>query len=278
MAKRKYLISIWEYDSNRILYSLKGTKRMLVTLLVSTIVLLIILIYVLTALTPIKYTIPGYPSEASRQQAMESLARTDSLERVISLWNLQMTNIRRIVDGREPLPFDSISIVKQNTEISDATRALYSGSDSLIRNEVLNQEKTDYSRKKRGPATSIEGLHFFTPIQGIITQQYDKAINHPYLDIASEEGSIVYSVLDGTVVAAFWDELTGNNIMIQHSNDILTICKHNEKLLKKTGDVVRSGEPVAIVGNTGKISTGTHLHFELWYKGEAINPENYIKF
>lgn len=278
MAKRKYLISIWEYDSNRILYSLKGTKKMLVTLLVAAVVLIITVVYLLTALTPIKYTIPGYPSEASRQQAMESLARTDSLERVISLWNLQMTNIRRIVDGREPLPLDSISVEKQNTEISDATRALYAGSDSLIRKEVINQERIDISKKRRGVSTSIEGLHFFTPVKGVITQQYDKAINHPYLDIAAEEGTIVYAVLDGTVVAAFWDELTGNNIMIQHSNDILTICKHNEKLLKKAGDLVRSGEPIAIAGNTGKISTGTHLHFELWYKGEAINPETYIKF
>lgn len=278
MAKRKYLISIWEYDSNRILYSLKGTKRMLVTLLVAAIVLITTVVYLLTALTPIKYTIPGYPSEASRQQAMESLARTDSLERVIGLWNLQMTNIRRIVDGYEPLPLDSISVEKQNTQISDATRALYVGSDSLMRKEVLNQERLDISRKKREAATSIEGLHFFTPVQGVITQQYDKAINHPYLDIAAEEGSVVYAVLDGTVVAAFWDELTGNNIMIQHGNDILTICKHNEKLLKKTGDQVRSGDPVAIIGNTGKISTGTHLHFELWYKGEAVNPETYIKF
>jgi len=278
MAKRKYLISIWDFDSNRILFSLKGTKRMFVTLMSVAVVLIITLVYILTALTPIKYTIPGYPSEASRQQALESLARTDSLERVINLWNVQMTNIRRIVDGREPLPLDSIIVEKQDTEISDVTKALYAGSDSIMRKEVINQERFEISKKKRGTASSIEGLHFFTPVQGIITQQFDKAINHPYLDIATEEGSIIHSPLNGTVVAAFWDELTGNNIMIQHSNDIITICKHNEKLLKKTGDIVRSGEPIAIVGNTGKISTGPHLHFELWYKGEPVNPELYIKF
>ena len=123
----------------------------------------------------------------------------------------------------------------------------------------------------------IEGMHFFTPLKGVISQEFDK-VTHPYVDVTAPANSVVMAVLDGTVIFAGWNDESGYTIQIQHENDIVSIYKHNSKLLKKTGDKITAGAPVAIVGGTGELSTGDHLHFELWYKGEAVNPTDYINF
>ena len=110
----------------------------------------------------------------------------------------------------------------------------------------------------------------------MISQNYDAT--HPYIDITAPAGSVVKATLDGTVISSGWNEDAGHTIQIQHTDDIISIYKHNEKLLKKTGDKVKAGTAIALVGNSGSLSTGTHLHFELWHKGEAIDPTKYIKF
>ena len=110
----------------------------------------------------------------------------------------------------------------------------------------------------------------------MVSQGYDPL--HPYIDITAPEGAVVKSILDGTVIYSGWSEDAGHTIQIQHTDDIVSIYKHNEKLLKKTGEKVKAGTPIALVGNTGDVSTGTHLHFELWHKGEAVDPLKYIKF
>ena len=145
--------------------------------------------------------------------------------------------------------------------------------DSLER--VKEEEQFEISARGRRDLP-IEGLHFFTPLKGVVSQGFDAA--HPYLDITAAEGSAVKATLDGTVIFTGWSEDDGNTIQIQHTDDIVSIYKHNDKLLKKVGDKVKAGTSIAIVGNTGDLSTGTHLHFELWHKGEAVDPTRYIKF
>jgi murein DD-endopeptidase MepM/ murein hydrolase activator NlpD len=130
-------------------------------------------------------------------------------------------------------------------------------------------------RKKR--SLPIEGMHFFTPLKGVITQGYDPAM-HPYVDIAAPEGTAVNAIADGTVIYTGWSEETGYTIQLQHDSDIISIYKHNNKLIKSIGDKVKAGTPIALVGSTGILSTGPHLHFELWYKGESIDPSNHINF
>jgi len=121
-------------------------------------------------------------------------------------------------------------------------------------------------------------LHFFPPVKGIISDGFNLATNHPFLDIAAPTNAVVSAVLDGTIIMANWTDETGFTIQIQHSNDLISIYKHNSKLLKKTGDRVNAGTAISLVGNTGELSTGSHLHFELWHKGVAIDPSKYIKF
>lgn len=131
---------------------------------------------------------------------------------------------------------------------------------------------------ENGPFADLNGLKFFTPVKGMVTENFNKAINHLYIDIAAEENTPVYSILDGTVVGADWTDDYGYVMTIQHGYDLISIYKHNDRLLKKVGDKVKVGTPIATVGNTGRLSTGNHLHLELWHAGEAIDPSKFISF
>ena len=148
--------------------------------------------------------------------------------------------------------------------------------DSILREKVDSVEK--YNLSSNSQMQMIEGMLFFPPVKGILTEEFNKAINHPYVDIAVQENSAVCSVLKGTIIAAYWTDETGYNIHIQHDNDLISIYRHNTKLLKKTGDTVDAGTPVSLAGNAGELSSGPHLHFELWHKGVPIDPTLYIKF
>lgn len=241
---------------------------------ISSIVAFVVLVYCLIAFTPIRKTVPGYPDSRSKQAAVQTAIKVDSLERVISRWELYSENLRRVFDGEEPLKLDSL--LRNAGTGTDKSRTELSRQDSILRNNVVSQEKFSVSDKGRRKLP-IEGMHFFPPLKGVISQGYDKII-HPYIDITAPANSVVMSVLDGTVIFAGWNEDYGYTIQIQHENDIVSIYKHNMKLLKTTGDKVKAGTPIALVGNTGNLSTGEHLHFELWYKGEAVDATKYINF
>ena len=123
--------------------------------------------------------------------------------------------------------------------------------------------------------TTSSSLFFSS--SGVVSRPYDP-VQHPYIDISAPAGSLVMTVLDGTVVFAGWNDEMGYIIGVQHEGDLLTFYKHNQKLLKEVGDKVKAGTSIALVGNTGSASSGDHLHFELWYDGEPVNPVDYINF
>jgi murein DD-endopeptidase MepM/ murein hydrolase activator NlpD len=120
--------------------------------------------------------------------------------------------------------------------------------------------------------------YFFPPIDGIVTRKFNRNIDHFGVDIVTKSNEPVKAAADGTVVMADWTQESGNVIAIQHRGNIITIYKHNSALLKKVGNFVNSGEVIAIIGNTGELTTGPHLHFELWYNGNPVNPEEFISF
>jgi murein DD-endopeptidase MepM/ murein hydrolase activator NlpD len=136
-------------------------------------------------------------------------------------------------------------------------------------------ETMEAANQKR---SSIVGFLFFTPLKGIITSEFNPAQGHYGIDIVSKQNEAVKSVLDGTVIFSNWTLETGYVMSVQHSQNIVSIYKHNSVLLKKTGEYVRAGEPIAIVGETGEQITGPHLHFELWNDGRPVNPKDYITF
>ena len=270
-----YRISITENDSHRHIWGTRFTKTSLFVTIVSIVVMLCAITYCLIAYTPVRTFIPGYPDARTKRVAIQNAIKVDSLERVIYRWELYSENLKRAVEGKEPIKIDSIIKASRKDAAEPVDAAALQKQDSLLREKVKEEEQFEISARGRRDLP-IEGLHFFTPLKGVVSQGFDAT--HPYVDITAAEGSAVKATLDGTVIYTGWSEDDGNTIQIQHTDDIVSIYKHNDKLLKKAGDKVKAGTSIAIVGNTGDTSTGTHLHFELWHKGEAVDPSHYIKF
>ena len=272
-----YRITLVDDDTHDKLWSRKFTKLNVLIFAITAIVVLLALAWCLIAFTPVKTLIPGYPDARSKYDAIQNAIRIDSLENVISKWELYSENLRRVVDGEEPLKIDSLIKAGNAAKEADAKRlAELNLKDSMLRKEVAAEDRFDIT-SGGGKTLPIEGMHFFTPLKGVVSQGYDKAL-HPFIDITAPTNSVVMSGLDGTVISAGWTDEEGYTIRIQHDGDIISVYKHNQKLMKKTGDKVSAGTPIAIVGGTGNTADGEHLHFELWHKGEAVDPTKYISF
>lgn len=273
---KNFRLTLVDDDTHDKVWSKKFTRIGALVTAVTVIVVSIATIFCVIAFTPIRTLIPGYPDARSKHDAIKNAITIDSLENVLTKWELYSENLRRVVDGQEPLKIDSLMEVRKNPAAEAGDSRELAEKDSLLRKEVADEDRFDI---KPGSARTlpIEGMHFFTPLKGVVSQGYDKAL-HPYIDITAPGNSVVMSVLDGTVISAGWNDTEGYTIRIQHEGDIISVYKHNQKLLKKTGDKVTAGTPIAVLGGTGSTSDGDHLHFELWHKGEAVDPTKYISF
>lgn len=273
---KKFRLAVIDDTTHRQLATLHFTKTSFFVTIVTIVVLLFVAVYLILAYTPARTFIPGYPDARSKRAAIQNAITIDSLESVIYKWELYSENLRRAVEGEEPLKIDSLINAGRKSQEISLDEAQMLRQDSLLRQHVKEEEQFGISERDRRNLP-IEGLHFFTPLKGVISQGYDPA-EHPFVDITAPAGSVVKAPLDGTVIFAGWSDDAGHTIQIQHDGDIISIYKHNEKLLKKAGDKVTAGSPIALVGNSGELTTGYHLHFELWHKGETVDPTKHIKF
>lgn len=273
---RKFRLAVLDDNTHQQLVTLHFSRTGFFVTIVTIMVVLTAAIFSIIAFTPVRTFIPGYPDARSKRAAIQNAITIDSLERVVFRWELYSENLRRVVEGEEPIKIDSLIKVSSGSSTKGVDMNEVALKDSLLREQVKEEEQFGISQRTRRNLP-IEGLHFFTPLKGAISQGYEPAM-HPYVDITAPAGSVVKATLDGTVIFAGWTDDAGNTIQIQHDGDIVSIYKHNDRLLKKIGDKVSAGTPVALVGNTGEITTGAHLHFELWHKGETVDPTKYIKF
>lgn len=274
--RTNFRLAIMDDKSHEQLLTLHFTRTGAFVATVTVMVMFCAIIYSIIAYTPVRTFIPGYPDALSKRAAIQNAIKVDSLESVIFRWELYSENLKRVIAGEEAVKIDSILL--NSAKASDASADISSllKKDSVLRQTVMEEEQFNISARSHRDLP-IEGVLFFTPLKGVVSQGYDPAI-HPYIDITAPAGSVVKAALDGTVIFAGWSDDAGHTIQIQHDGDIVSIYKHNEKLLKKTGDKVAAGAPIALVGNTGEMTTGTHLHFELWHKGETVDPTKYISF
>ena len=273
----KYRVSVVEQKTERVPWQRHFTKPLLWLSILAAVLIGAALVWCLIAFTPLRATIPGYPDARTRNMAVQNALKIDSLERMITRWDLYAENLRRVVEGEEPLNIDSVLRVKAPVDSLPADAAALSQRDSLLRQEVTRSQDLQDGKSRQ---VTLEGRHFIPPLKGVVSAEYDP-LKHPYLDISAPAGSPVVSVLDGTVVFAGWSDEMGYTIGVQHAGDILTFYKRNQKLLKAVGDKVTAGTSIALVGQTGSAenaTTGDHLHFELWYGGEPVNPVQYINF
>lgn len=272
---KRLRISLIDDDTHKQLWIMKFTRGGLILTLLSTIASILAISFVLFAFTPLKLIIPGYPDAHVRRTEIQTALRLDSLEKVIMKWEFYAENLRHTLSGEAPVHIDSI--IKRYTSHTDTikNRKNLHSRDSVLRKEAEREEQTSLTEKKR--EMPIEGVHFFVPLKGVISEKYDPA-GHPYIDITAPANSVVMAVLDGTIIGAEWSDDNGYTIQIQHSNNLISVYKYNQTLLKYRGEKVAAGTPIALTGNFGSKGKGERLHFELWYKGAAIDPEKYINF
>ena len=269
-----YRLSFVEDDTHRTLKSVRFSKIKLILALITGFVTFLAFFYAIIAFTPLRTTIPGYPDAHSKRAALANAIKIDSLENSITRWELYAKNLSRVLSGEEVLNMDSLVNGGAAGYLSRKPADELARQDSLLRETVAEEEQFGISGNKERDLP-LEGRHFFPPLKGVVSNGFDVAV-HPGVDITAPANSVVSSVLDGTVVYTGWSEETGHTIEVQHDGNIISIYKHNEKLLKKTGDRIKAGTPIALAGNSGALTTGDHLHFELWYKGEAVDPMKYI--
>jgi murein DD-endopeptidase MepM/ murein hydrolase activator NlpD len=203
--------------------------------------------------------------------------KSDSLEHELELNEVYLANISAILKGEDPSEVDSTT-AETLDPANIGNPAVRSKEDSMLREYV---EREDSYSLKSGTTTnsSTEAkLYFFTPLKGSVTNGFNPTEKHYGIDVVAPKNEAIKATLDGTVIFADWTVETGYVIQLQHQNDLISIYKHNSVLLKKTGELVKAGEPIAIIGNPGELSSGPHLHFELWKKGIAIDPLKYLNF
>ena len=256
-------------------------SRMNVYVLVSTIMVILVLVTVSAIVyTPLKEYIPGYADVNMRRNIMELKLKSDSLQKAMLTNDHYLQNIRRIING--DLPAGEIyDTTKQATPNYDSINLdKHSSAEQELRQDVEQQQKFSVNPSLNiiGSKSSIRGFHFFQPVKGYITQSFDATKQHYGVDIVAPVNEPIKSTLDGIVVFAGFTAETGYVMAIQHSSNIISVYKHNSLLMKQEGDYVKAGDVVAIIGNTGELTSGPHLHFELWYNGLPLNPEEYIVF
>ena len=263
---RRFRFVISDDESHKQLWIRSLSRGRLALVLTTLIILVVTAFFCLIAFTPIRNFVPGYPDASTRREALNRAILIDSLERAVARWDLYAENLVRVVEGRDAISTDSLARIVSTDSIGRAELDRMKESDSLLRAKVNAEEQ--FAVGGEGRNLTIEGMQFFTPLKGVVSRPYDR-IMHPYLDLTAPEGSVVMAVLSGSVIDSYWSDESGYVTVIQHDNNIISIYKNNRQNLRKAGDKVSAGSPVAMMGD--------HLHLEIWYKGEAVNPARYIK-
>lgn len=251
------------------------------------VIVIVTLTWTIIAFTPLRQSIPGYPDIAQQEQMkridVENLKYLQELEEKQAILDQYNKPLLAILNEQEPsdpsIPMDSLALL-DTSEINQISFEI-SEKDSLLREKIEATEKYGFSIKNSvtgGNADNIAGVYFFSPLKGEVSGEVNVKEGHYGIDVKAPNNEAVKSTLDGTVIYAEWTPENGHVIHVQHAHNLVSIYKHNSALLKKQGDVVKSGEPIAIIGNSGTLSLGTHLHFELWYNGVPLDPKLFVDF
>jgi len=226
------------------------------------------------AFSPLREYIPGYSSVKLKKKAAALTYKTDSLQSIIAINEQYLNSIKKVLTGDvKTVDFNKDSIIKA-AEIDRSPLSLIpSKEDSLLREKVSLEDKYN-------PLINNSEINFvlFPPVKGTISEGFNPKEKHFAVDIITTKDSAVKAVSDGTVIFSEWTVETGYVMIIAHSNNLLSVYKHNALLTKQQGVLVKAGEVIAKAGNTGELSTGPHLHFELWSDGYPIDPTDFIDF
>ncbi len=238
-------------------------------------ILLIVFTISIVFFTQLREMVPGYSSTDLLNQAIYLTKKTDSLENELELNNKFYKSIESVLSGRaDEIIYKDTLVLDNNLEDSEQQAVFPNSEDSILRRYVENEDKFNLTKNE----LVIENKMFVSPIKGEITQQFDPSNNHFALDLSADVGTPVKAVLDGKIIFSEWSVDTGYVLIVDHGDNIISVYKHNSKSLKEQNIFVKAGEVIAYSGNQGALSTGPHLHFELWKNGTPINPEPLFNF
>ncbi|MBP94111.1 Murein DD-endopeptidase MepM and murein hydrolase activator NlpD, contain LysM domain [Bizionia echini] len=271
----KYRLVVLNEDTFEERISLKLTRLNVFVLLSLSAIFLIVATTILIAFTPLREYIPGYSSVALKKRATELNYKTDSLQQVIAINEQYFSSIKKVLYGEvDKVDFNKDSIIEATRQEAKTFNLSPTKEDSILREKVKKEDKYNLFESAKLNSSFI----LFPPVSGNISQEYNVKEKHFAVDIIAEKGTPVKATADGTVIFADWTTEAGYVIILEHSQSLISVYKHNAMLTKAQGDIVTAGEVIATTGNTGSITTGPHLHFELWSDGYPINPTNFIDF
>ena len=278
--KHTYRLVFIQENTLEEVWHVRFTPRNILSITGTIIIILVVGSMWLVMFTPLRVLVPGYPTDAMRQQIKTNVILLDSLEHEINLRDRYIRTVNDIVSGREPESAEAETENRRtNYENITFTR---SEQDSLLRRHVEEEERFNFAM--HSPSLSsyeevfISKIHFFKPVGGIVSSKFNLNNNHFGVDIVAAPNEVVKAIYDGTVIFSDWTVETGWVIQIQHPANYISVYKHNASLKKKQGDRVKAGDAIAIIGNSGELTTGPHLHLEIWQNGTPVNPEDYIVF
>jgi murein DD-endopeptidase MepM/ murein hydrolase activator NlpD len=279
--RNKYRLVIMNEETYEEKVSFRLSRLNVFTVTGITAILLIIFTTFLIAFTPLREYIPGYTDVTMQQRILELQHMADSLQTDVQQKNVYLRNLKSVIEGKEIVEDTNQMVAAEGVNYEEIEYSR-SPEDSLLRAEYENESAYDlfYNENEElaAPVSSLSSYLFFTPLKGIITTKFNLAEQHFGVDVVAKRNEAVKATLDGTVVFSDWTIETGYVISIQHHGNFISVYKHNSVLLKKMGSVVKVGEPIAIVGESGELTTGPHLHFELWYNGMPVDPTEYVVF
>lgn len=255
----KYHLSVVNKDLFVEVYSWQVSKGLFYLGIAGLIFIIGLMTFSVISFTPLKQFVPGYETDRMHRKMIENQKKILVMEQELEGKIEYARTLDSILNDFKVIP-DSLMNDPLN-EFKEAKKP------SLIPEDYMNEKEIDMNM-----------YHFFKPVEGIVTQHFKPQENHFGIDIVTEKNAPVKAVLTGKVILSAWTAETGHIIAIQHDQGLVSIYKHNSVLLKKDGDIVQSGEVIAIVGNSGELTTGPHLHFEIWNKQAAINPTEIINF
>jgi murein DD-endopeptidase MepM/ murein hydrolase activator NlpD len=276
--KRRYKLVVMDESSFEEKIRFRITRWGIIVLVSSIAIVLIVFTVYLIAFTSLREYIPGYTDTTLPKKIYDLQQKTDSLEREFKRKDIYLSNLKRIIEGKD-IP-DDIHLPPRRGLNYDTIPNSHSKADSVLRAEFEAQSMYNLhqSRNYSPIPANFGNINFFPPLRGIVTRGFDAGNNHFGVDIVASQNEAIKSTLNGTVIFSDWTLETGYIIGIQHQNNIISIYKHNSALLKHEGTFVKAGETISIVGESGELTTGPHLHFELWYNGNPIDPEEFISF
>lgn len=272
----RYKVTIADENTQKVLTNLIFTKYGMFGIIMLILVFFAIISALLVCFTPLRNYFPGYMNSEVRQQVVDNAMRADSLQQVLDRQNRFVMNIQDILQGK--IVADSVQSIDSLTKVIDDSLMEISRREAEFRRRYEETETYNLSGVVKKPSET-EGLIFYAPTRGTLTQSFGTEINHFGVDVKANKGESILATLEGTVIMSTYTSDSGFMIAIQHSHDFVSIYKHCGRLLKRAGESVVAGECIAIVGVDANFQTiQAHLHFELWHKGHPVNPETYIIF